>query len=113
MRGVTPALSACRRPLHRRLVESEKPPASPQRSPEFPKSAVTCVSGTECNPCVRYAMILPTLLSELREIPFAHGWPCHPKPEGRRRECPPSVTEIPCRVIYLPIWRGICPQIYI
>jgi hypothetical protein len=27
-------LSACRRPLHRRLVESEKPTASPQRSPE-------------------------------------------------------------------------------
>jgi hypothetical protein len=26
--------SACRRPLHRRLVESEKPTASPQRSPE-------------------------------------------------------------------------------
>jgi hypothetical protein len=34
IRGVTPALSACRRPLHRRLVESEKPTASPQRSPE-------------------------------------------------------------------------------
>ena len=34
MRGVTPALSACRRPLHRRLVESEKPTASPRRSPE-------------------------------------------------------------------------------
>jgi hypothetical protein len=33
MRSVTPALSACRRPLHRRLVESEKPTASPQRSP--------------------------------------------------------------------------------
>ena len=25
IRGVTPALSACRRPLHRRLSESEKP----------------------------------------------------------------------------------------
>src|SRR6266498_3053051 len=34
MRGVTPALSACRRPLHRRLVESGKPTASPRRSPE-------------------------------------------------------------------------------
>jgi Protein of unknown function (DUF3489) len=32
--GATPALSACRRPLHCRLVESEKPTASPQRSPE-------------------------------------------------------------------------------
>src|SRR5262249_40278180 len=28
------SLSACRRPLHCRLVESEKPTASPQRSPE-------------------------------------------------------------------------------
>jgi hypothetical protein len=28
------SLSACRRPLHCRLVESEKPIASPQRSPE-------------------------------------------------------------------------------
>src|SRR5262245_825146 len=28
--GVTPALSACRRPLHRHLVESGKPNASPQ-----------------------------------------------------------------------------------
>src|SRR5262245_63335490 len=37
IRGVTPALSACRRPLHRRLLESEKPTASPQRSPETPK----------------------------------------------------------------------------
>src|SRR5215471_14503487 len=27
-------LSACRRPLHCRLVESKKPTASPQRSPE-------------------------------------------------------------------------------
>src|SRR6266446_9517010 len=27
IRGVTPALSACRRPLHRRLSESEKPVA--------------------------------------------------------------------------------------
>src|SRR5207245_2251718 len=35
MRDVTPALSACRRPLHRRLVESEKPTASPRRSPEI------------------------------------------------------------------------------
>jgi hypothetical protein len=35
MRGVTPAFSACRRPLHRRLVESEKPTASPQQSPAF------------------------------------------------------------------------------
>src|SRR5262245_1259704 len=34
IRGVTPALSACRRPLHRRLLESEKPTVSPQRSPE-------------------------------------------------------------------------------
>src|SRR5262245_31084423 len=34
MRGVAPALSACRRPLHRRLVESEKPTASPRRAPE-------------------------------------------------------------------------------
>src|SRR5262249_15698043 len=34
IRGVTPALSACRRPLHRRLSESEKPTVSPQRSPE-------------------------------------------------------------------------------
>src|SRR6516225_8970829 len=34
IRGVTPALSACRRPLHRRLWESEKPTVSPQRSPE-------------------------------------------------------------------------------
>ena len=34
IRGVTPALSACRRPLHRRLVETEKPTASPRRSPE-------------------------------------------------------------------------------
>src|SRR5262249_53001439 len=34
MRGVTPALSARRRPLHRRLVESEEPTASPRRSPE-------------------------------------------------------------------------------
>src|SRR5215831_17508965 len=34
MRGVTPALSACRRPLHRRLAESGKPTASPRRSPE-------------------------------------------------------------------------------
>src|SRR5262245_21510451 len=34
MRGVTPALSACRRPLRRRLVESGKPTASPRRSPE-------------------------------------------------------------------------------
>src|SRR5665811_818985 len=34
MRGVTPALSARRRPLYRRLVESEEPTASPQRSPE-------------------------------------------------------------------------------
>jgi hypothetical protein len=34
MRGVTPALSACRRPLHRRLVESGKPTASPRRLPE-------------------------------------------------------------------------------
>src|SRR5262249_20933911 len=34
IRGVTPALSACRRPFHRRLVESEKPTASPQRSPQ-------------------------------------------------------------------------------
>src|SRR5262249_16592503 len=34
IRGVTPALSACRRPLHRRLWESEKPTMSPQRSPE-------------------------------------------------------------------------------
>src|SRR5262249_5851682 len=32
--GVTPALSACRRPLHRRLAESGKPTASPRRSPE-------------------------------------------------------------------------------
>src|SRR6516225_855903 len=31
---ITPALSACRRPLHRRLWESEKPTVSPQRSPE-------------------------------------------------------------------------------
>src|SRR5262249_23292132 len=34
MRGVTPALSARRRPLHRRLVESEEPTASPRRPPE-------------------------------------------------------------------------------
>ncbi len=34
IRGVTPALSACRRPLHRRLSESEKPTVSPQRSLE-------------------------------------------------------------------------------
>ena len=34
IRGVTPALSGCRRPLHRRLSESEKPTVSPQRSPE-------------------------------------------------------------------------------
>src|SRR5215472_5768320 len=34
IRGVTPALSTCRRPLHRRLSESEKPTVSPQRSPE-------------------------------------------------------------------------------
>src|SRR5215813_10904968 len=34
IRGVTRALSACRRPLHRRLWESEKPTVSPQRSPE-------------------------------------------------------------------------------
>src|SRR5262249_15792223 len=34
IRGVTPALSACRRPLHRRLWESEKTTVSPQRSPE-------------------------------------------------------------------------------
>src|SRR5262249_60623181 len=34
IRGVTPALSARRRPLHRRLWESEKPTVSPQRSPE-------------------------------------------------------------------------------
>src|SRR5450759_821183 len=34
MRGVTPALSARRRPLHRRLVESEEPTASPRRSSE-------------------------------------------------------------------------------
>jgi hypothetical protein len=39
MRGVTPALLACRRPLHRRLVESEKPTASPRRSPETRKTA--------------------------------------------------------------------------
>jgi hypothetical protein len=37
MRGVTPALSARRRPLHRRLVESEEPTASPRRSPETEK----------------------------------------------------------------------------
>ena len=37
IRGVTPALSARRRPLHRRLSESEKPTASPQRSPETRK----------------------------------------------------------------------------
>jgi hypothetical protein len=35
--GVTPALSACRRPLHRRLSGSEKPTVSPQRSPETHK----------------------------------------------------------------------------
>src|SRR6516162_60148 len=34
IRGVTPALPACRRPLHRGLWESEKPTVSPQRSPE-------------------------------------------------------------------------------
>src|SRR5215471_9147232 len=34
MRGVTPALSARRRPLHHRLAESEEPTASPRRSPE-------------------------------------------------------------------------------
>src|SRR6266702_844213 len=34
MRGVTPALSARWRPLHRHLVESGKPTASPRRSPE-------------------------------------------------------------------------------
>ena len=33
MRGVTPALSACRRPLHRRLAESGKASCSPQQSP--------------------------------------------------------------------------------
>src|ERR1035437_3873406 len=32
MRGVTPALSARQRPLHRCLVESEEPTASPRRS---------------------------------------------------------------------------------
>src|SRR5262249_53405754 len=37
IRGVTPALSACRRPWHRRLSESEKPTVSPQRSPETHK----------------------------------------------------------------------------
>src|SRR5262249_36306677 len=34
MRGVTPALSACWRPLRRRLVEGGKATASPRRSPE-------------------------------------------------------------------------------
>src|SRR5262249_26246611 len=37
MRGVTPALLACRRPLHRHLTEREMPTASPQRSPETEK----------------------------------------------------------------------------
>src|ERR1700756_4710586 len=32
--ALLPALSACRRRLHRRLVESGKPTASPRRSPE-------------------------------------------------------------------------------
>ena len=40
MRRVTPALSARRRPLHRRLVESEEPTASPQRSPETEHQSV-------------------------------------------------------------------------
>src|SRR5438445_5570766 len=46
IRGVTPALSACRRPLHRRLVESEKPTASPRRSPETQLNLVSHASHT-------------------------------------------------------------------
>jgi hypothetical protein len=40
MRGVTPALSARRRPLHRRLVESEKPTASRSDRPKLEHQSV-------------------------------------------------------------------------
>jgi hypothetical protein len=46
MRGVTPALSARRRPLHRRLAESGEPTASPRRSPETDFNIAAGAHGT-------------------------------------------------------------------
>src|SRR6516165_11599710 len=61
IRGVTPAFSTCRRPLHRRLVESEKPTASPQRSPKLTDRSFDLEIHRRCFAAVFFDLILNLL----------------------------------------------------
>jgi hypothetical protein len=71
MRGVTPALSARRRPLHRRLVESEKPTASPQRSPETRTSVCQgCTDSCYCKMSLRFSSNSALSISPLANRSF-------------------------------------------
>ena len=58
MRGVTPALSACRRPLHRRLVESGKPTASPRRSPETRMASLKIINDARARESLASLLVL-------------------------------------------------------
>src|SRR5262245_24556832 len=57
--------AACRRPLHRRLLESEKPTVSPQRSPETLGTRRPAISPTSLIG-VFSALALAALLHDLR-----------------------------------------------
>ena len=71
MRGVTPVLSARRRPLHRRLVESEKPTASPQRSPETRTSVYQgCADPCYCKINLRFSSNSALSISPLANRSF-------------------------------------------
>jgi hypothetical protein len=71
MRGVTTALSARRRPLHRRLVESEEPTASPQRLPETRTSVCQgCTDSCYCKISLRFSSNSALSISPLANRSF-------------------------------------------